>query len=125
MRKQEYPAIGSKVSFIRQDHNLNVVAGTGMILAICMDAEKRLCAHIQPDNMIPDADAERPAKINVDLACLNPSPEFVELFNKRSEEVKALTAEGNGKARDIVAEYNQRIDAIKNDLLGSAIELEA
>lgn len=116
----DYPVIGTKVKFCRQNVQTHEVeTGSGTVLAICMDQNKRLVAHIQPD--FPEG-TEQPSKFNVDLNCLNPTDEFIQKFTDVTAEIKRLTDEGNEKVKQIVADYEGIISGKYTEILGSPVE---
>ncbi len=122
MKTTSYPALGQSVSFIRQ--NLNdkenpISQGVGTIVALSLDVHKR-----QVVTILTTKATGEPDKVNVDINALNPSEEFVAKFKSTLEAVAAFQSEGNGKAQEIVAEYNQRIQEAYSAVLGAPIEID-
>lgn len=121
MFTEVYPKIGSKVDFVRQNlQSQDVERGSGMILAVCLDATKRLVVHVAPDH--PEG-TDQPQNFNVDISCLNPTDEFIKKFSDKLEEIKSVSSEGNGKVEAIVSEYNNRVTEIYTELLGQPVEI--
>lgn len=109
-----YPEIGARVGYVRSDSNGVVQTGTGEVRAIFVNEDKRVYVQV----------ADGANVWNVSLAVLNPSPETIDLFTKIDAETKALTIEGNEAVRNIVAEYNAKIETLKSVVLGEVIEIE-
>lgn len=119
--------IGTKVSYIRQitqrfldrDQTIpnpnfgKVVKGKGIVMAYCLDTNKRRMIQIK------DGDAV----FNVDHAAIDCSPEFIKEYENHIENVKGLTKEGNDKSKAIVTEYNARIESERDKVLGKALEI--
>lgn len=118
MKTASYPQIGSKVSFVRQGADGQPVEGTGLIIAVVLDPAKRLMVHLETEEL-----NEHGGKVrhNVHLNCLEPSDEFKASFKASLDAIAAIGEEGNGKSREIVAEYNQRVDAAYSEVLGAAV----
>lgn len=122
MQTASYPKIGSKVSFIRQGENGQAVEGTGTIQAVVLDPSKRLMVHLESDAV--GAEGQK-LRHNVHVNCLEPSDDFKAEFESSLKAIAAIGEEGNGKAKEIVAEYNQRVDAAYNAVLGEAVLFDA
>lgn len=122
MDTASYPRIGSKVSYVRQNERSQMVEGTGIVQAIVLDPSKRLMVHLETDELDPET--QQKTRKNVHVACLFPSDEFKAQFKATTEAVIALGDEGNTKSRDIVAEYNQRVDAAFSLVLGEAVAFD-
>lgn len=118
MKTETYPKIGQRVDYVRQTSDGGVQTGTARILALTIDPNKRLMAHLDTEK------AEGSEKFNVHVTCLNPSAEFIDQFTKVMNDVTALSTEGNGKVSEVVAEYNQRVDVLQAEVLGEAISFE-
>lgn len=125
MKTSTYPTIGQKLSFIRQNLNNKenpIHQGVGIVCALSMDTHKRLVATMLT---MKDNGSGESEKVNVDLQCLNPSEEFVANFAATTQAVQNLQSEGNGKAAEVVAEYNQLIQSAYSGVLGEPVEVEA
>lgn len=116
--KEEYPKIGSVVGYVRTDQKGETEVGFGRVLAICMDEGKRLMVHLDPEAV------EGGQKFNVDMSCLNPSPEFVEKFTLAIDAVKEISEEGNAKVQALVTIYNDRVDFVRNEIFGSPVDFD-
>lgn len=123
LRTTAYPEIGQSVTFLKENINERAVEeGSGVILSICLDANKRLMAHVLVDNTEkPDGNSE---KINVDVQLLNPTPEKKQAFQSAVEDVKSIVDEGNGKIQELVEEYNRRTQERYDEVLGRAVKIE-
>lgn len=116
MKTATYPEIGQSVTYVRQNLDRGaenqMLEGEGVVKAIHLDAAKRLCAHVQ---------AEGQPGVNVDIRLLNPSDEVKAKFLTVVNKVRDLENEGNGKVQEIVAEYNAKVDAEFNSVLGEPV----
>lgn len=122
MKTATYPELGSKVRYCRQNlADKSVEVGSGRVLGLGMDINKRLNAFIEPE--YPEG-TDKPSKFNVPLASLEPSDEYIERFKKAVEEIDALAVEGNGKAQAIVSEWNDKVSAVYETILGAPVEFE-
>ncbi len=120
MKTASYPALGSKVSFVRLAFpEKQIVTGEGIVIAILLDALKRPVVQLEQTS----GDGQRSA-FNVDLNCLNPSVEQVEGFKAAMERVQSLEAEGNAESARVVAEYNQRITVAYSGFLGEPVTFD-
>lgn len=110
-----YPPLGTKVTYVRQDPQGQVLQGEAVVLAICLDQEKRVMAHIKHN-----AEGEGFA-FNVDLNCLNPSEEFVEKFKDVTNRVRLLQGAANEEIQAKVADGNRRIADEYSTILGHPV----
>lgn len=118
MKTASYPAIGQRVTFVRQGQNGEVVEGSGLIEGIILDPSKRLMVHLETTEKNGDGASIRR---NVHVTCLNPSDDFKAQFKAAQELVQSLGDEGNGKVKEIVAGYNQRVDEAQEPVLGGVV----
>ena len=115
MLREQYPAIGTKVSFIRVNALQAPEQGHGVILGITLDPNKRLMAHI-------DTGQE---KVNVHFESLNPTGIYIEKFASGIKQIKEISDEGNKLVKEIVEKYNKKVDDIYADLFGEPVVFEA
>lgn len=118
MKTATYPAIGQKVEYVRQGADGEIETGKARILALTLDPDKRLVAHLDKEAM------EGSEKFNVDVGCLNPSNGFIERFTAATKMVLELSGEGNGKVQEIVAEYNEKVNQAYTGVLGKPLIFE-
>lgn len=120
MKTATYPALGSRVSFVCQGTNNELIEGSGRVLGIVLDPHKRPMVALETDEVVEGTKVRR----NVHVTNLDPSDETKATFKATLEAVAALGSEGNGKAAQIVAEYNQRIDELHAPVLGTPVEFD-
>ncbi len=118
MLEKLYPAIGTTVKYVRQNASGSAETGSGVILGMALDVNRRLTVHIELPLVREDGSKER---VNIDRLGLNPSLEFVSLYAATIKEIKAVSDEGNGKAKEVVADYNKRVDDLYAKILGEPI----
>lgn len=121
MKTATYPEIGVRFNFVRQGVGSGMVEGSGIVQGIILDPSKRLMVHLETDEV-----NEQGQKIrrNVHVTCLDPSDDFKAKFKAALEAVEAIGEEGNGKVKEIVAEYNQRVDEANAPVLGDPVVFE-
>jgi tripartite-type tricarboxylate transporter receptor subunit TctC len=128
MKMSSYPTIGQKVRYVRQDPTTGKsVTGEGQIRSIAVDPDKKLVAFLEGDVERPNEKGElvtTKEKFLVYVSCLNPSEEFIDKFTAGMNKVLEIAQEGNGKSQEIVAEYNQKVDQVKNEFLGQSVVFE-
>ena len=117
MTQANYPTLGSKVTYIRQIKLGTTEKGSGTILGLGLDATKRITAHVELDTVAKE-------KVNIDIACLNPTDEFSEKFKTCVERVELLTEEGNKEVRGLVEYYNGMVEDLYSAMLGDAVVFE-
>lgn len=115
--KQVFLPIGTKVTYIRQNSLEAPETGSGTILGYALDPNKRQLAHLETHT-------DNKEKINVDVACLNPSGEYIEKYADAIKDIKELSEEGNGKVAEIVAKYNKAVDEVFETFLSEPVVLE-
>jgi len=103
--------LGDKVSFIRADEKGNIIEGCGVVVARYMRDGRELV-------QVKGVESSH----NVFLACVNPSDEFKAAFTAGMIQVQQLTDEGNAKVRELVADYNERVEVVYDGLLGARME---
>lgn len=113
-----YPQLGSEIEYVRYVHNrAEFETGKGKVIGIGLDHAKRPVLLVQG---IAQDETGSP-KFNVDMACVNPSLEFIEKYKLTLEFIQNLSKEGNEKSAKIVEEYNARVDDAFNSILGNPI----
>lgn len=118
MKTAEYPQIGQVLPFIRHLNGVNQ-KGTGIILAIALDPNKRPIVHMEVN---AEGDGLKLGeKINVDLKALEPTPEYEAAFIAAHKAIADIAEEGNGKVRELVTGYNQRVEEALSGVLGDPI----
>lgn len=119
MKTATYPALGSKVSYVRYNEKQELDQGEAFVIAISLNHDKRIMTLLtkEPGN-------HQAPKFNVDINLLNPSAEAVEKFVTNTNTIKALSEEGNGKVKELVAEYNQKVDAQYAEILSVPVSFE-
>lgn len=123
MKTATYPALGSKVGYIRQTGPENVIeTGQAIVEAICLDHTKRVMAHLSKPNAETNAPHDR---FNVDLQLLDPSEETVAKFTEMAHNIQEAALEHNLRAKSIIDEGNVKIDAHRDQLLGTPVEFDA
>tara|TARA_R110000782_G_scaffold266688_1_gene361415 strand:- start:102 stop:491 length:390 start_codon:yes stop_codon:yes gene_type:complete len=110
-----YPSFGSKVTFIRQGPNQETETGAGIVLGVHLDALKRIMVHIQLDG--------KEEKINADINCINPTPEFIEKYNKTINLVKEISERGNKEIETIVSRFNAKVEDLLDGILGKPVDI--
>lgn len=120
MLTASYPRIGSKVNYVRQGENGQMVEGNGTVLAVVLDPAKRLMVHLETDELVDGQKSRR----NVHANCLFPSDDFKASFKGSLDAIRSMGDEGNGKAQEIVTEYNKRVDAAYDVILGVAVKFD-
>lgn len=63
------------------------------------------------------------AMANVDYAAVNPTAKFIELYKKMHKDVGDVSREGNEKIQVLVKEYNAKVDALTNEVLGEKVAI--
>lgn len=121
MKKENYPAMGAKVSFIRVTDEQKVLEGKGHIQAIFLDPNKRIMAQVREEAISNDVDAK---VWNIDLKCVEPSTETKKAYVELVKEIKDITEKGNTEAQKVVASFNEEIEEKYSALLGEPVELE-
>ena len=110
-----YPKINQLVSFVRADEKAEIHTGTGKVQAIFAHApDRRLMVQVKTD----DGSA-----YNIDLEMINASDDEVAAYTAAVAEVQSLTDEGNARVKDIVAEYNGRVQAVYTRVLGEPLDV--
>lgn len=109
-----YPIIGTKVTYIRQNQLGEAERGSGTVLGIGLDANKRITAHLELDN-------DKKDKVNVDTACLNPSEDFIQDFAIAIKKIEVITKEGNSKVQELVELYNKQVEKCYDNVLGKPV----
>ena len=105
----KYPKLGSEVKFIRQDlQTKTLVEGVGEVQGIFLDPRKMPMVRIKAGE----------EAYSVDLKAVDYDEEFKAKYEAMIAEVMELTKEGNEKAKVIVDEYNDKVDAKYKELLG-------
>lgn len=121
MQLASYPKIGTRAKYIRVNpQTKEFEEGSSLILAICLDPQKRIMAHMQ-GIPLPDGNT---GNFNVDLNCLEPSDDFKAKFKAVKDRVEATSQEGNGKIAALVAEYNQAVENAYTSVLGEPVEFD-
>lgn len=118
-----YPELGTKVSYVRQNPQGEILTGNATVMAICMDGEKRLTAHLKDTS--PQEGEEPKPRFNVPLTCLNPSPDFIEKFAHEMKKVEALVKEATDKNQEIVKKYNAEIAELYTGILGEPLVFDS
>lgn len=122
MKTATYPALGSKVHYIKQNPQTGAVeTGYAIVEAICLDHTKRPMAHLSKPSVGTDAPHDR---FNVDLGSLDRDAEYAAKFAQIAEQVQDLGKEGNAKAAEVITEYNLKVDAVRDELLGQKVEFD-
>ena len=119
MIKTLYPQMGSTIKYIRQNVNSEIETGSGVVVGLALDPNKRLIVHIEKPLITPGAPADR---INVDLLGLNPTRDYIELYTNKMKEIKTLSNEGNDKMKRIMDQYNGLVEDLYSTILGQPIE---
>lgn len=128
MKTATYPQIGTRAKFVRLNPTTMLPErGEGLIVGFGLNEKQQVMTFIvaslaSPDPAMNGAIVEQ--RVNIDLACLDPSDEYVAKFGEITAQIKATGDEGNGKVTNIVQEYNQRVDALYQSILGAPIEFE-
>lgn len=115
-----YPELGTKVSYVRQNHQGEILTGQATVMAICVDGEKRLTAHLKDTS----PQEEPKPGFNVPLTCLNPTKEFIEKFTEEMGKVEALVKEASDMNQEIVKKYNAEIAVLYTGILGEPLVFE-
>ena len=113
---ENYPKLGEAVTFARATEKGEVFTGSGTVQAIFIG---------NPDRRAMVQVKEGGNAWNVDAAMINYTPEKLEEYRAAVAEVQSLTDEGNGKVREIIEDYNQRVAAVYVRVLGELIDSEA
>lgn len=126
MRQELYPCLGTVVNYVRQNNAGEIEQGSGRILAVCLDASKRTMVHLDTETSITDLQGNviPNPKFNVDILCLNPTPEFVKKFTEATQAVQAISGKGNKLVQEVVEDYNGRVELLYDGILGAPIEFE-
>ena len=112
--------LGQKVSFIRQLPDGTIGSGTATFMAMHLDQNKRVMAHLKADEKLENGQDNF---FNTDLLCVDASDEFKAEYERMTQEVKALQTQGNNEITEITAAYNLRVDACYTALLGEPVEI--
>lgn len=121
MKLASYPAIGQRVAYVRQNPSTGeILTGFGLVLAIHLDAVKRVMAHLSEKNAEGHEE-----KFNVDLTCLEPTEEFIIRFTEVTNKVKEISSEGNKQVISVVSDFNKKVEDVYSGILGEPIEIEA
>lgn len=116
---ESYPKIGSKQSYVRLcTKSKSAMTGEGHVKNIFLDPDKRL--NVQLEVMV----ADEPHVYNIDVNCLNPTADFIMLFEAAIKKVDELTIEGNEKVQAVVKDYEQLIKDTYSGILGNPVEFE-
>lgn len=118
MKTKEYPELGAKVKYLRADENGKMFEGKGNVQAIFLDPNKRVMVQVL------DRSADQDQVFNVDLMGIDYTGKTKVAYKKLIEAVQAKTQEGNEKAREIVKQYNDEVDALYSAELGAPVVLE-
>lgn len=121
MKTDTYPALGSRVSFVRQGVGTGIIEGEGIVMGIVLDISKRVMVSVETDEV---HESGQKTRRNVHVSSLFPSDEYKAAFKASLDAVEALSQEGNGKAGEIVAEYNRRVDEAQQPVLGVPVEFD-
>lgn len=105
--------IGDTVTYIRHHADGSFTEGEGKVKGMGLDGANHSVALVQ----------EGENAFNTPLPCLNATEEFKAQYKTMVTEVLALSQEGNEKSREIVQEYNKKIIALENSVLGEPIIL--
>ena len=111
MNTAEYPQIGTSVSYLRADDDGQVHQGNGIVQAVFLDPNKRIQAQVR--------DGEE--AWNVDLFCINPNDDTRKAYAKLIKEVQGLTDEGNKLVQKTVSEYNDKVKAAYDAVIGEPV----
>lgn len=122
MRTNTYPSLGQRVNFIRQGVGTEAVEGSGIIQGIFLDPSRRVMVNLETDEV---NEVGKKVRRSVHVTCLSSSEEFKAAFKASLETVEKLAEEGNSKSREIVAEYNQRVDEAQRGILGAEVVFDA
>lgn len=110
-----YPRIGQTVNYVRQANGGGIETGSGRVLAICLGEDKRLMLHL--DNEAPEGSQ----KFNVDLNCVNPTPDFIDRFTVACDTVAKISKRGNDIVAETVKEFNLQVEAEYVGILGEKL----
>ena len=110
-----YPTLGTQVSYIRQTPQGEIQTGFATVMAVAIDATKRIVCHLKDPN--------QEHAFNTDIHCVNPSEEFISKFKELTQEVKTAQDAYNAKAQEIIDEGNKHIASLYTGLLGEPIEI--
>lgn len=108
-------ALGNKAKYIRQLNDGTFEEGEGIVLAHSISPKGHAIALI---------DAGGGRKFNVGLACLNPSDDLKAQYKDAMARIKALEDDAQERNRQMVTEYNERIDNIYTEILGQPVPLD-
>ena len=121
MNTAEYPALGAKVKYIRTTDEGKILDGVGHVQAIFLDPNKRIMAQVKD---IPIAkDVERQV-YNIDFYGINPNDQVKKEYGKLIKDIQATTLEGNKLAKEVVDQYNEKVEQQYSSLLGAPVEFE-
>jgi hypothetical protein len=116
--------LGQKVSFIRQLPDGTIGSGTATFMAVHLDQNKRVMAHLKADEKL---ETGQDNFFNTDLMCIDCSDEFKEEYARMTAQVRVLTDEGGkvivAKSEEISKEYNSQIEDCYTALLGEPVEI--
>lgn len=104
--------LGDKVTYIRQGKD-GVLEGAAILKGMGMDGEGRTIALLK----------EGEDSFNTFLQCLNRDKAFHKEFKSRVAEIDRLSKEGNAAAKAVVDDYNARVGAVYDALIGKPLEI--
>ena len=105
--------IGTTVTYIRHNQD-GVSQGEAVLKGVGLDPDGRVIVLLK----------EGENAFNTFASCLNPTEEFCAAFTAHVEEIEALAKEGNEKNKSIVDDYNARIKALRDEVVGEALECQ-
>lgn len=105
--------LGDNVTYIRHNEK-GILQGSALLKGIGLNGEGRQIV------LLKDEAGE---SFNAFLTCVNPTDDFCEKFRELIGKTDALGKEGNFKARELVEEYNSKIKALDDELLGEVMDL--
>lgn len=106
--------LGKAVRYVR--HNgAEVSEGHGVVQALFLDPSKRVGVRM--------ADAKG-NQFNVELAALNPTPEFVEQFRAGMQNVLDTSKTYNDRSQVEVEEGNRLVEDIYTSFIGAPVDVE-
>lgn len=110
MKKNNYPTIGEKVSYLRNKDAGGVEKGFGVVKAILSEPSPSARILVQ----IQDEDKKT---YNVDIITINCSKETEKAYKSMIKQVYNTTQEGNKVVEKLVSEYNSKCDKLYSALL--------
>lgn len=110
----KYPALGEKINYMRADAKTGALAfGVGIVRAIFLSEDQR------PQVQVLDGENAW----NIDLVAVNPTEETKKRYAALVSEVQKISAEGNELVKVTVSEYNEKVRAAYDRVLGAPVKV--